>query len=248
MKAFVPLARRVIHFLTGTRALRTSPAADPLEAEKLVAEIDQTIRVDPDMYLNQTSGLLDADFELMGRFVQTYCFADLNARRMIDAVKHASKGSEKRNAGRLQDKQVFEELEKAIAMLPAGTLRDGLMRGATTIGMHYGLRHIFAHWGGRRVKGQDALILFTKNTREAEKKSGLTGAPDELTWVVIPLAALRSEMIKLESHSQFLAASAARFEAEHQGWKAHFETEREVERLARYEAGKLRSGAKGKPP
>jgi len=224
------------------------PASDTDQIEQTLERIRNALDGGASAYLDHTDPLQPADFKLMGLLIQNYCYADLNARRVIDAIRHAALGPDQRNAGALQDKQVFEELRKAVARLPASPLKDGLDKAGETIAMHLQMRHIFAHWAGRRVRSHDALVLFTKNSREAEKKSGLSPSPEHLVWVVVPLAPLRIEIEKLEGHGRYMASSAAHIEAKHDEWKSHFDRIKEEERLAKYQAGKIKKGTRGASP
>lgn len=220
---------------------------DPALLEVALQAVRREIDEDPDGYLNRTEALEPNDFALMGRLVQDYCYADLNARRVIDAIKHAALGPEHRNAGVLQDKQVFEEFQKVVEKLPSGQMKDGLAKAGKTIEMHLQLRHFFAHWAARRVKGLDALVLFTKNSKEGSKKSGLERSAEHLIYVIVPLGALRTEMRKLEGHGLYLADRAADLEAHFDDWQCHYDKIKESARLAKYEAGKTKKRNRGRP-
>ncbi|WP_146121012.1 hypothetical protein [Achromobacter sp. MYb9] len=159
--------------------------------------------------LAESSNVSPADCELMGRFIQQYCFADLNARRIIDLLQHAALGECARNAGNLRDAQVFQKLRDVASSLWASDLKDGLFRASETIEMHRVHRHNFAHWAARRVRGEDALILFTLNATEARRRTGSPPESGELVYALVSTIGLREELDKLVGHTEYLAISAA---------------------------------------
>ncbi|MGE7416179.1 hypothetical protein [Methylobacterium tarhaniae] len=178
-----------------------------------VAEIKQKVDVDPEKFLISTVNLTDADCALMGKLIQLYCFADLNARRIIDALRDASMGPEKRNASLLQDAQVFPKLRETIAeVLPDGNDKEGIIKAADTIEMHRIHRHTFAHWAARRVPGEEALILYTKNAREAERRDGKPLGTNYLKYAIVSLLTFDEEIKKLAGHGDYIAQRAAEYE------------------------------------
>jgi hypothetical protein len=177
-----------------------------------LAEIKARFDADPDGFLATTDDLRESDFALMGRLIQLYCYSDLNARRIIDALRHALIGPEARYASRLQDAQVFPKLREIVAELWESNLKEGILKAADTVEMHRIHRHNFAHWAARRVGNEDALVLFTKNAREAERRDGEAQEPDELKYGIFPLATFGRELEKLDGHAKYLAEAAVHVE------------------------------------
>lgn len=177
-----------------------------------ITDIKTRFDADPDAFLASTIDLRDADFALMGKVIQLYCYADLNARRIIDALRHAAQGPRARNASRLQDAQVFPKLREIAAELWESNLKEGILKAADTVEMHRIHRHNFAHWAARRVGSEEALVLFTKNAREAERRDGDPPEPDQLKYAMVSLNGFAEEVTKLEGHAQYLAESASHVE------------------------------------
>lgn len=177
---------------------------------------------DPDGFLRATRPLRQSDFVLIGKLIQLYCYADLNARRIIDALPNAAIGPEARYASRLRDAQVFPKLREIIEQLCESNLREGVLKAADTVEMHRIHRHNFAHWAARRVDTEDALVLFTKNAREAERRDGEPQDPEELKYGIVPLAGFPKEIQKLEGHAEYLAQSAAHIEQHLEEFRARF--------------------------
>ena len=116
-----------------------------------IIEIKKRFDADPDGFLAATTDLCEVDFALMGKLIQLYCYADLNARRIIDSLRHAMFGPEARCASRLQDAQVFPKLREVVSELWDSNLKEGVLKAVDTVEMHRIHRHNFAHWAARRV-------------------------------------------------------------------------------------------------
>lgn len=184
----------------------------PRDADAELARMGRlrdAFEADTDVFLNLTIKLRRADLHLIGEVVQLYSYADFNARRIVSALEHASTGDPK-TVSRLQDWEVLRDL-KALARqhLPDGNLRDGILKVHGTLLMHRGHRYDFAHWATRRVKGADALVMFTMNAKSAEKRAGTPLEAQQSRFGILPLAGFRAEVRKLEGHAIFMAAAAA---------------------------------------
>ena len=70
-----------------------------------IAAIKTWFHAKPDAVLTSTTDLRETDFAVMGKLIQLYYYVDLNARRIIDALRHAALGPEARYASRLEDAQ-----------------------------------------------------------------------------------------------------------------------------------------------
>ena len=181
--------------------------ADPRAA--LLAAVKAAFEGDPQSFISQTVDPSSADVLMIGTVVQLYCYADFNGRRIVDVLRHVALG-EPRTASRLQDAQVFPMLTRLVEEhLPGGNLRDGLLTASATFEMHRAHRHSFAHWIVRRVRGEDALAMFSMNAREAERREGGELAPQEAKFGILPLEGFGQEVEKLKGHTNYLARTAA---------------------------------------
>lgn len=242
---FINLMLTLWRWLTGVSWKR--PTSDPYDDAPLHA-IRAEIEADPDGFLLNTEPLTNDDLILIGSLVQLYNFADLNARRIIDALRHAALGPHARNGGVIQDAQVYEKLIEAAKMLPETTdMRRDLIKAASTLQMHQLHRHHFAHWATRRIQGHDAFFMMTYKAQESTKRLGKPSEPYETIYALMPLPALRAEMDKLKGHSEWLAREAGRVFVGLDNFKNHFDEVKAADRAAKYKAGMTKKGAKGPP-
>lgn len=200
---------------------------DQARLVRLQAKID----ANPEAFLSTTDNLRTQDLALIGKLIQLYCYSDLNARRVIDAVRHATLPSAKRNASGVPEADVFPELRKAAGLLPDGNLmREGLIHAAATIEMHRVHRHNFAHWAARKVAKEEVLILFSKNAPEVARRKETPPGPDELKYALVPIEPWSVELDKLAAHTNYLARVAPDLEKNRDLWAARFAEEKERRR------------------
>lgn len=212
--------------------------ADPYSAER--SELDLLkleIDLSPEDYLDKTEPLRDSDLTLMGKIIQSYCFADLNARRIIDIIRLAEGGPGKQNGGRIADSQVFEKLLEVAKLLEPAQVKDGIIKAVNTIAMHVNQRHTFAHWAARRLIGRDVLILLTYNAREAEKRDGKKNGPGEMKYALAPLGPIVAELTKIERHGEYLAHAAAYLNSQAENLRMYFVVKEKLLSDKKYEAG-----------
>ncbi len=184
------------------------------------SEMDDLLkaRISLDHPMSDTHPLKDRDYELIGRFVQTYCIADLEARRVINCVTHIRLGNSTTFALKLNDKDVLDHLMAcADSCVWNLDLAEGIRKAAEIFVMHRQLRHMFAHWAGRRVPGHDVYIFFTASLDKQKLPKGAIKFEEEddanMQYGVMPISNLLEETKKLERHVQYLANIGAQLEA-----------------------------------
>ena len=100
--------------------------------------------------LNDTAPLERDDYFRIGLFVQTYCFADFEARRIINLLEQIQSGEPTSYASKLNDKDTIEHLKRHAAdCVWNKDVSEGLSKVTEILGMHRTIRHMFAHWSGR---------------------------------------------------------------------------------------------------
>lgn len=187
-----------------------------------LANLKAQLEADPNEFLRTTQDLRDADLLLIGKLIQLYCFADLNARRIIDSLRSAADDPSAGNASKLVDADVFPHLHKAADLLWNSNMKDGLHKAAYSIEINRSHRHLFAHWSARRVRNHNVLILFSKNATEARRRDGISQEPDELKFGMVPLDAFATELPILEAHTMYLAECASDLERDADAYRKRF--------------------------
>ncbi len=177
--------------------------------------------------INDSHPLSAQEYELIGRFVQTYCFADLESRRVINHLTHIRKGTPTKFALTLNDKDALDHLMACAETCTWDLdLAEGIRKAAEILVQHRHLRHMFAHWAGRRVLGHDALIFFTASlgNQKIPVDAVRFEESDEpnMRYGLMPESNVREELKKLEGHVKYLSAMAAQLEAKAEQIAAQF--------------------------
>lgn len=168
--------------------------------------------------MNDTHPLSSRDYELIGKFVQTYCVADLEARRVINCLTHIRTGKPATFALKLNDKDALDHLIAcADNCIWNVDLAAGIRKAAEIFVQHRHLRHIFAHWAGRRIPRHDALIFFTSSLGVQRLPKGAMRIEEQedanVQYGVISISNLLEEQLKLQGHAQYLAKMGSQLEA-----------------------------------
>ena len=201
--------------MASNREKREAPSHIPATRE--IAELLKA-RMSLGHILNDTQSLLSHDYELIGKFVQTYCIADIEARRVINCLTHIRTGEPTTFALKLNDKDALDHLiacaDKCIWNLE---LAAGIRKATEIFVLHRHLRHIFAHWAGRRIPTHDAFIFFTSSLSTQKPPNGAMKIEEQedanMKYAVMPISNLLEEQLKLQGHAQYLAEIGAQLEA-----------------------------------
>ena len=168
--------------------------------------------------MNDTHAFTSHDYELIGKFVQTYCIADLEARRMINCLVHIKTGEPAAFALKLNDKDALTHLMAcADDCVWNPELAAGIRKAAEILVLHRRLRHIFAHWAGRRIPGHEAFIFYTSSLGTQKIPKGAVKFEEHenpnMQYAIMPISNLIQEQTKLQGHVQYLATTGAQLEA-----------------------------------
>lgn len=168
--------------------------------------------------LNDTAPLERDDYFKIGLFIQTYCFADFEARRIINLLEQIQSGAPASYASKLNDKDTIEHLKRQAANCVWNmNVSEGLRKVAEILGMHRTIRHMFAHWSGRRIPGHDAYIFFTANLAGQKIPDGAPKFEQHeepnMQYGLMPVSHLEQELEKLKGHVQYMTNIGRQLEA-----------------------------------
>lgn len=184
---------------------------DPVQQARLEAIYASIKSVQGD-----TEPLQEEDYLLLGRFIQAFCVADFEARRVLLAMQTIlGKGSVE--IRKLPDKTVIEHLASGAKTWPGQKeIGEGVANVAAILDMHHQVRHIFAHWAGRRVKGHDALMFLSTSLNHKPPAGGHyvgPGDPDaDSEFRIMEKVHIREELPKLIGHTSYLGNLAKHLE------------------------------------
>ncbi|CAM5216401.1 hypothetical protein CDEF62S_00150 [Castellaniella defragrans] len=174
-------------------------------------EMDELLkaRISLGNLMKGTHPLSGHDYELIGKFVQTYCVADLEARRVINCLTHIRLGATTTFALKLNDKDALAHLIAcADTCVWNIELAEGIRNAAEIFVQHRHIRHMFAHWAGRRIPGHNSFIFFTASLEKQKLPQGavmIENVDDaNVQYGLMPISNLLEEQKKLEGHAQYI--------------------------------------------
>lgn len=167
--------------------------------------------------LNSTHPLSAHDHEVIGKFVQAYCVADLEVRRVINCLTHIRLGTATTFALKLNDKDALAHLiacaDNCVWNIE---IAEGLRNAAEIFVQHRHIRHMFAHWVGRRIPGHNSFIFFTASLGKQKLPQGAVVIEDDdeanIQYGLMLISQLLEEQKKLEGHAQYIANVGSQLE------------------------------------
>lgn len=165
-----------------------------------------------------THPLSSHDYELIGKFVQTYCVADLEARRVINCLTQIRLGTATTFALKLNDKDALAHLMAcADTCVWNKDLAEGIRKAAQIFRLHHPIRNMLAHWAARRIPSHNSFVFFTASLSKQKLPQGAVMIEEDddanLQYGVMPISSLLEEQKKLEGHAQYIANIGAQLEA-----------------------------------
>ena len=216
--------RQASHYMGAAKAAMTrlflnrirAPTAPPphrseAEARREAESVNQWMRDSGEEVLDSLLPLTGRDLLTVGILIQLFCYADFNARRILEIIDKVEGRSP--TAGQaLRDGQVMSTLAERLPRLnlPEEEIEQArvVLRMIDDFMIH---RHNLAHWAARRVPHADALLLMTKNTREARRRTGTGLSRYEMQYAVVPIPELRANIPILQNNADWLAVRASRW-------------------------------------
>jgi hypothetical protein len=157
----------------------------------------------------------DADFALMGKFIQLYCYAEFNARRLADALSTKIRGLKSIKYYRLNDPDLLVHLRKIVDRdIWKPGVRSNVLTAIDILEMHRTHRHSFAHWVVRKHTEADVYVILSMNAGEAEKRDPGPHSDGTAKFGLMPVEILKVELKKISEHGDYLAKLVAAIEAE----------------------------------
>lgn len=185
-----------------TRELR-SPAKAQKEIESIQAELNEK----GDKALLDLQPLTINDCAVVGLIIQTFAYADLNARRAIEIIDFLEGKPIPATNETLRDNRVLPALRERSATLPIShDERAELLTAITMIEQFIRIRHLLAHWAARRHPTKDALIVMTTNAREASRRAGHGPERFRASNAIVPMPEVRANLPILEKNADYIAA------------------------------------------
>lgn len=156
--------------------------------------------------VDELENLTNEDFRLLGMYIQTYNFIDLNIQRCIILLKNKAllifDKKERQDIPNLIDKFIncldqlnLEEEQKFEAT-----------ENLTEIKLRRTIRNVFAHFACKRIPNQDAFVFMTNTPKDIKKVYGHTQIPDDyILYAIFDIANVRGLIGHVLKYENWLA-------------------------------------------
>jgi len=180
-------------------------ALPPEHKTPRIEALQAIVRAAPAEELFKFPVLQPADHQLIGMFIQIFNYIDLNLRRAIETFAQAGllQGETAKKYPNIHSSKVASAVQDAVHAMDA-TIEDiaEATRILEIIERRREVRNLLGHWAARRIAGEDAIVLLTKNENDARKIGGSYLGNGRVKTAIFDLADLRgiiaSELIPFE--------------------------------------------------
>lgn len=154
--------------------------------------------------LEHTERLRPTDLQWMAELIQLYNHIEFNLRRCIEVFTLAGMIEQ-------SDKKTPMGGLSRIALTGIRQLEDGAFWEARIkeIELHRDMRNLFAHWAARRITGEDAYLILTKNPQESNKRLGRSIDHDHSTHGIVLIKDLKWLVAHISQHDRLLAEATS---------------------------------------
>ncbi|ARZ00771.1 hypothetical protein AXW41_07195 [Yersinia ruckeri] len=159
------------------------------------------------------------DFCLLGMYIQTYNFIELNIQRIFIQLLDAEvicliqKGKKTK---KVDFHFMIEKLKSSLSEIePNLNDRMEVIDRLNEIVYRRSHRNIIAHWAGKKIPGKDAFVFFTsdledmKRVKKIKKEGDFIVTPGVVNYQIINAADLRGLFTHINEYEVWIAHKAA---------------------------------------
>ncbi len=160
-----------------------------------MAVLESIIANTPREWLMDFPVLQPADHQLIGAFIQEFNYIDLNLRRAIETFAHAKllSASATKKYPKIHSSEVASAVRDAVkAMDPAVEDIPDTIHILSIIERRREIRNLLGHWAARRIPGENAIVLLTKDESDARRTGGAYLANGHVKSAVLDLEDLHT--------------------------------------------------------
>jgi len=155
------------------------------------------------------AGLKSDDLRLIGSFIQIYNYIELNLRRSIEIFARSNllDDAVARKHHRISSKLLVQTLKAAVVKLdPSIEDIDKNLKKLDEIEYRRSVRNLLAHWAAKRIPGEDAIVLMSKDGLDEKQISGEDQSRDDyVRTAIFDLADLRGLVQHIVDYEVWLA-------------------------------------------
>ncbi|GEM_PF-2031602 len=149
--------------------------------------------------------LTNEDFMLLGKYIQMYCFIELNIHRLFNKLE--STGVIKRKPkGKVNIPYIIGKLIELVNdNLVESSKSDEVIDKLQEIKYRRDFRNIFAHWAAKRIPNEDGMVFFASDAQDYKKVFEGKISADIAAYVVFDVADIRRLVVHLSGYEEWIA-------------------------------------------
>ncbi|WP_439212620.1 hypothetical protein [Duffyella gerundensis] len=162
--------------------------------------------------------LTNEDFMILGKYIQMYCFIELNIHRLFNSIVSAEL-FEIKLKGRASIACILDKLIELVGdNLVESSKVDETIGKLKEIKFRRDYRNIFAHWAAKRIPNEDGMIFFASDDSDYKKIFGEKIEADMAAYAIFDVADIRGLVTHLSSYEEWIAHFSAEV---HEKYKKH---------------------------
>ncbi|MCK7075160.1 hypothetical protein L8P89_07680 [Enterobacter roggenkampii] len=155
--------------------------------------------------IHELENLTKDDFSLLGMYIQTFCFVDLNIQRVFYPLKNKNIIKTTSN-DKISIPSMITELINSIDVIAINSLeRNYFVDMLNEIKSRRDYRNLFAHWAAKRIPNEDAMVFITSDHQDYRKVHNSKIAPGVIAYAIFDIADLRGLINHLKKHEEWIA-------------------------------------------
>jgi hypothetical protein len=134
------------------------------------------------------------DHRIIGMFIQLFNYIDFNLRRTIETFSVADLLPDKarKKYPKIHSSEVSSIVMASVEVMDAAVEEiPETLRKLVIIERRREIRNLLGHWAARRIPGQDAIVLMTKDESDAMRSGGAYLESGHVKTAILDLADLR---------------------------------------------------------
>ncbi|AMG98146.1 hypothetical protein AL485_02615 [Serratia liquefaciens] len=155
--------------------------------------------------VEELESLKHEDLEMFGAYIQTYGFIDLNIQRVYVLLKE--QGVIKLDKKEMENTPFMlnKLIEKVDDYIESPDRRVVAKNNLEEIKLRRPNRNIFAHWGARRIPGEDGFVFMTCDPFEYRKMFSEKITTGDILYSIQDAADLRELTIHIRKYDEWIA-------------------------------------------
>lgn len=155
--------------------------------------------------IHELGNLTNDDFVLLGKYIQLYCFIELNLHRLFNKFELMGLIKTK-SKERVSIPYILDKLIDLVSLnLVEASRVDEVKLKLMKIKSRRDYRNIFAHWAAKKIPNEDAMIFFAGDALDYKKVFNKKINPDVVAYTIFDMADVRGLVANISGYEEWIA-------------------------------------------